>query len=365
MSGPVIRTRRTVRLGAPSALRGQYWEVYDIRTNRRFTLDQLSALVLVFCMEPRPVDTVRSRVSSDSLVPEMLVSEAMSQLLESGLLEVLSDSGSARGNALDRMRAAWHRNGWTEAFEHHRTTLEFPFIDGSQLGVEEARHRMEGYTASEPDVDRAKVYGTARHRIPLLAPTDPAIADLLAQAAAGMSSNIGLDTLSALLSVTFGPLATLKPKWNGSDLLLKTSPSGGCRHPTEGYLVASNIDGLKPGWYHIQVSPICLAMIDDKSVDAGHLRRCFPSLMQRCPFPLRCTVIITSVFERNMFRYREPRTFRTVHLDAGHIAGTLTHFASEAGIRYFIQYQNEEWEIAKRLDISLLDEGIMLCVGLG
>ncbi len=60
------------------------------------------------------------------------------------------------------------------------------------------------------------------------------------------------------------------------------------------------------------------------------------------PFTPQALIVVTAVFARNMYRYREPRTFRTVFMDVGHLLGTFEMVASALGVRSFIHHAMNE-----------------------
>ena len=62
------------------------------------------------------------------------------------------------------------------------------------------------------------------------------------------STPMSLDDLATILGLSAGV-----QKWvhiGDRDVPLKTSPSGGARHPVEAYVVARDVRGLDPGTYH-------------------------------------------------------------------------------------------------------------------
>ena len=65
-----------------------------------------------------------------------------------------------------------------------------------------------------------------------------------------------------------------------------------------------------------------------------------------------------------MYRYREPRTFRTVHMDAGHIAATIRLTARSMGLVGGILVCDNATEIEAALGLDGMSEGYMLTVAL-
>jgi SagB-type dehydrogenase family enzyme len=173
---------------------------------------------------------------------------------------------------------------------------------------------------------------------------------------------LGKDILN-VLAAALGQTGELPITWRGSPLMLRTSPSGGARNPTEGYLFSFGIHGLRDGGYHFNSGKYRLDRIS--AIAAVSIKELFPVTWARCPFEPKATIALTSVFSRNMFRYREPRTFRSVHLDAGHIVATIEMVSEQLGIRNFVSYAENQKKISDVLKIKPLSEGLMAYVSLG
>jgi len=82
-------------------------------------------------------------------------------------------------------------------------------------------------------------------------------------------------------------------------------------------------------------------------------------------FEPAAVVILTSVFERNMFRYREPRTFRTILLDIGHVVFTLELACAALGLQFYPQHGVDDLAVERLLGLEGLDEGVMYAVAIG
>jgi hypothetical protein len=80
--------------------------------------------------------------------------------------------------------------------------------------------------------------------------------------------------------------------------------------------------------------------------------------------PALGAIVLTSVFERNMYRYREPRTFRTIHMDVGHILATIEMLSQEFRIKTRIHLNFNEDAILQQIGTSMLEEGVMAIVTL-
>ncbi|MGQ0696071.1 MAG: SagB/ThcOx family dehydrogenase, partial [Nitrospiraceae bacterium] len=110
-----------------------------------------------------------------------------------------------------------------------------------------------------------------------------------------------------------------------SEWALRSNPSSGNLHPTEGYLVLPQIDGLdlKPGLYHYAPKEHGLELRAEFAADR------VARLM--APFPPGSFLFgLTSVHWREAWKYGE-RAFRYCNHDAGHAIGTARIAAATLG----------------------------------
>jgi SagB-type dehydrogenase family enzyme len=138
-------------------------------------------------------------------------------------------------------------------------------------------------------------------------------------------------SLGDLLSLISRPVRTDGMPYKGAaPLLRKTSPSGGSRHPTEFYVIASGIPGLSDGAYQIAPVDGVLDSVDSVSTPPAEW---LDLLGLAAPARAWALILYSSLFERNRYRYREPRTFRTVHMDVGHLMTTCEFIGRANGWR--------------------------------
>ena len=110
-----------------------------------------------------------------------------------------------------------------------------------------------------------------------------------------------------------------------SEWALRSNPSSGNLHPTEGYVVFPQIDGLdlKPGLYHYAPKEHGLELRAEFS--AEHVARLL------APFPPGAFLFgLTSVHWREAWKYGE-RAFRYCNHDVGHAIGTARIAAATLG----------------------------------
>jgi len=187
--------------------------------------------------------------------------------------------------------------------------------------------RALGYLdwANQPDPFR-RFAGAPLVSLPLLPsdedPVSPAY-DTIYQPGAVACQPVNVRSLSRFFE--FALALSAWKKAGESEWALRSNPSSGNLHPTEGYLVLPQFDGLnlKPGLYHYVPKEHGL-----------ELRAEFPAeqiTRLLAPFPTGAFLFgLTSVHWREAWKYGE-RAFRYCNHDAGHAIGTARIAAATLG----------------------------------
>jgi len=363
----IAQLNPAVRLTPPSDVTGERWIADDLVGRRRYRLSAEAAAVLVAACRPQEREQLVQRLAA---IGGTRSEDGWASLVDDlqGRSLIIDASVAAEDpeiSWLTRIRRSWGRFGWHEAAEYHVATFDYPCVDYAQAGAMRAdRDRMRRYQSAEPDTDRFKLDYLDRPETPLPEPNDE-FPTGTARAVWGdgvEATHADADGLKAILSLTFGTTGMAYPVTDAAPLLLRSSPSGGARHPSEGYVVVRDLAGVEAGWYHVTMRPFGLRRLDGMPIDDAALRPLFPEAMGRCPFDPRVLIVITSVFERNMYRYREPRTFRTVHMDAGHLAATACIAARSLGLCWAMFPCDDGRAIEDVLGIDGMREGYMVTV---
>jgi len=222
----------------------------------------------------------------------------------------------------------WHRRAKEASSHQVLDAIRFlsllpcqEYLDYSRPTVfqEDRRNMLEQIAQGEPQPPIIKEYpDVPRLVLPhpsLDPPTDP------------------LRRLSHLLFFTFGALRQslflgLLP------MLHKTVPSMGARHPLEAYLLVGERAPVKPGVYHYEVLYNALAQIAPQDGAAG------PG----------CTLVVTALFERSLWRYRHNLGYKDVLHDLGHVTATLHMLAEDLGIPLEEIEELPPWSHTRRLE---------------
>lgn len=363
--------RPTVRVIPPSAADDQ-WVAEDLLSRRRYRVSAAAAAMLVAACSPDDQAILAKRLAENDRHRHPLPFwTSMAETLRGHGLIVGCSARDADPQVawFVRLRQQWGRYGWHEAAEYHALTYDYPCLDYSDAttAIATDQRLMRLFQGQEPDSDRVKLDYRDRPGIRLPEPS----ADMCTGTISTLWEDnperpeiLDFERLAVILSLTFGKTSVRYPRTDAAPLLRRSSPSGGARHPSEGYVAVRDVPGIAAGWYHVTMEPFSLRLLDGPGTDDTSLRTAFPETVPRFPYPIRALVAITSVFERNMYRYREPRTFRTVHMDAGHLAGTLRMTARSLGVTARAYYSDDASRVERALRLDGMREGYMMTVAL-
>lgn len=145
-------------------------------------------------------------------------------------------------------------------------------------------------------------------------------------------------------------------------ILLKTSPSGGARHPIEVYPCILNVEDVAPGIYHYSVKTHELELI------AQHdFRDQIAAMCGGQDWTNTADVIFfyTAVVERSMWKYPTPRAYRVVMMDLGHLSQTFFLVAAWLGLGAFFVGALREELIENALGLDWTKEIVLGASGVG
>jgi SagB-type dehydrogenase family enzyme len=169
-----------------------------------------------------------------------------------------------------------------------------------------------------------------------------------------------LRDLATLLGLSAGV-----QKWvrvGGRDLPLKTSPSGGARHPVEAYVVARRVSGLANGIYHYHAGRHALERIG-RAPALTQLKRYMPHSGHFSAAP--ALVFFSAVLERPLWRYPYSRAYRAALIEAGHVAQTFCLAATALGLAPFSLMGLADDVIEQDLGLDGIKEPVLYAAGVG
>jgi len=200
---------------------------------------------------------------------------------------------------------------------------------------QETKHHFSRYAralgymdwANQPNPFR-RYEGSPLSALPLLEPDDPPLSPLyedLYRDGATVSAPVSVRSLSRFFEYSLAISAWKQA--GGLRWALRTNPSSGNLHPTEGYLLIDRVPGLSPfpGLYHYAAKEHALEL------RAEWPQESFDSLMHAFP-PEAFLVGFTSVNWRETWKYGE-RAFRYCQHDIGHAIASVRIAAQTLGWR--------------------------------
>jgi len=359
-----VQTSPTIRLYPPSELNSHRWIADNVVRRHRYTLPDPAVLLLLGAMAPIKVDDLASKVASRLSLHEPAIKGLIESLVEKECLLDSTCTGKDFAH-LAEIRREWQASGWDEAAEYHFVTFDYPYVGASGSSEAISQKRMVEYGAIEPDLNRYKRYEGDYFRIPLPQPRS----DLLTQAfvfhGAEDSGSVDLDLLSRIITLNIAPLRSVNVGNQGAPLFMRSVPSGGSRHPTEVYFLNLGVEDMPQGWYHCSLDELELILINRDVPSSEMCDALFPICVGRARYSVAGVFVLTAVFERNMYRYREPRTFRTIFMDSGHMIASIQSCLRSLGAITAIEYGVNDVEVESYLGIEYLEEGVVLAMSFG
>jgi SagB-type dehydrogenase family enzyme len=170
-----------------------------------------------------------------------------------------------------------------------------------------------------------------------------------------------MDDLGTLLGLTWGIHGWLDAGLLGR-LALKTSASGGARHPMEAYVLALNVRGLPRGLYHYAADAHRLELLR-RGAAPPMVEQFLPS--QWWFRGAAALFVMTAVFPRTQWKYPSPRAYRVVLADAGHLGQTFCLVATWLGLAPFCTMALADTKIERALGIDGFTESALYVAGVG
>ena len=300
----------------------------------------------------RPADTLVRRFPdhrTDALA------RALANLIRVGLIERSRAPHDRRSAAL----AAWKTWSPAASFFHFTTKDAHAPVDD-----ELARRKLRARARTNPMPPPVKRYsGTPQIELPAPDIRGEFPRVLLERRTWRQFSRrpLELEKLATLLGLSFGVQWWTDLRGIGR-VGMKTSPSGGCRHPIEAYVVALRVEGLQRGFYHYNAGAHRLELLR-RGATASQVVRYLNG--QRWFGGAAFVVLMTAVFARSQWKYPAPRAYRVVLLDAGHVCQTFCLVATWLGLAPFCTMALADSKIEADLAIDGVSESILYTAGVG
>jgi SagB-type dehydrogenase family enzyme len=352
----VSRTRgrvRTSRQFRRSPHLVGYWQTgsfvfVNFATRSASQATPLIVEILDCCAEWRTLEQIEAAVAA-ARSPQL--GDLLALLVDRTLLQASDRPLDRRVTAMDAL-TPWN----PEAGFFHHATKDVPFVSPARARAS-ARRNPRG--APMPAV--VKKYGRSR-KVPLPAPTaNPPLADVLLARRTSRrysSAPVTVGELASILAYAAGIQQWARTP--SGEVALKTSPSGGARHSIECYVVARAVSGLRPGIYHYRPDRHFLERIGP-AVPIERLRAYVPGSEYFAS--ASAMVFLTSMFEREIWRYPYARAYRATIAEAGHVCQTFLLMATSLGLASYCVMGIADSLIEADLGIDGITESVLYCAG--
>ncbi len=334
-----------------------FWDNGDLRivnylTRRTFSANPIVLEVIRFFFTPR---TIREAIREFGPYDPDSLGEAILELIEGELLLECGSPAAARDQLL---ASSWE--SWLPEGGFHFLTKDAPYVGGDWT----LEQIMQTYQDTPSPALFKKIEGAESVSLPFH-PMEPDsfYRTLYARRTQREFSDaqVPLESVSRLLQTTWGIHGYFETKFLGR-LPCKTSPSAGARNPIEVYLMALKVAGLDAGLYHYDAKDHALERISREATPQLARAYCADQ-----PFVARSSAlfIMTGVFGRTMWKYPNPRAYRVVLLDAGHLGQTFCLTATRMGLAPFSTAALKDTLIEKDLGIDGISESVLYVTGVG
>lgn len=246
--------------------------------------------------------------------------------------------------------------GAPQARTFHLTTRTTRRQKFANLEAANRQAATRATVAPPPDLsapaDDVVCFDIAAESRALIEMTDPGFFEVLYRRRSirsGPSVGLPLSTFADLLQVSTGATYVSR-SGTYDDHFLRTSASGGARHPIDVYCYVSAVEGLTKGPYVFDAVRGALIRRPGELAEPDEIVAACGDQEYFSKAPL--ILVFVADVHREMWKYRNSRAYRVILADLGHIAQTVQLVATALGLRSVIScaLRDESWEEMLGLD---------------
>jgi SagB-type dehydrogenase family enzyme len=305
---------------------------------------------LDFCTDWRTLDAISRGLSSG---PSPLIPTLVDRLVELSLLQRSDQPQDPRVDAMDRL-GPWN----PEVGFFHAATRDVVLSSPQKA----ARFRRQTNVRRSMPAIVKRYPGADCIALPLPAAEGefPRVVKARRTWRRYSSAPVHLDDLATVLGLSMGVQQWVRA--DGHLAALKTSPSGGARHPIECYVVVRQVEGVRAGIYHYAADEHALEKLRGP-VSIERMRAYVPTSEYFAN--ASAMVFFTAVFERLLWRYPYSRAYRAAFIEAGHVCQTFCLTATWRGLAPYCIMGLADSLIEADLGLDGTAESVLYAAGVG
>lgn len=329
--------------------------IHNYRLRRRIAVDAPAMEILGFLSEWKSKEEVFTQFRRHSAAS---LESALENLVAHSLLLRESTREADEDAAFERAWGAWsHSAAW-----FHFSTKDVSY---SALGsATEIKIREFLENSPEPRAFKDMTEQRPSYHLAVAGDSaDPFYSILRARRTQRRFSSlpISYSDLAKLLIYTWGIVGYQQPALL-QPLPLKTSPSGGGRHPGEVYVMALKVEGVEPGIYYYSPVDNSLYLVASGATPEQAARLCGN---QEWVSGAAALFFMTAVTARSLWKYPHPRMYRILLAEIGHFCQTFCLTATALNLAPFSTMALADTSIESLLGLDGVSESVFYVAGVG
>ncbi len=298
----------------------------DIVNRKNYQVDLSFLNMLFFLDRPRTKHKIVRYIASQAVLDEYKAQEIFHRFLNISLIIPQRK----------QKYSVWLDKNWRNALYFHVLTSNNKFIDMGQDNEYQVKERvLRSYSKEKTIPEFYKQYSTESIKLPDAKLEFVSSGKVLINRRTTRkfgTKPVSLEDLSTILFYATQPVKSIreyvkKLSEDHPNLLVLSSYT-----PYEIYFFASNVEGLEKGLYHYNIKKHSVSLLKKGDYQDKMKKIAIGQGVDSCGV----IFMISSIYERYMWRYRNSRAFRNLLIEASSLAQRIIISAEATGLKNFL-----------------------------